>query len=328
MDLRAALRPLPLVLISLFVAVAVIDFVHTVRTTPEPPPSLFGDGAITIVELEPVIDLRPARTRYSDTLVPAVDMVGEQWSKPEKRGVWIVGDGAALDVAVTDGGHRVLVLDCTSARGRWSVATLDLEINGKHSGTLAIEEGWRRYRFPLPEDAIQPGVNRIVFSFPEPTPAATGRRRLLLRRCGLFLDGEVPVEAIERPPAVVVDPEAETVVFRASGSLEVPFTVDDRVDALQFRYRFTSENDRADIVIVRPQGAGAGRDAEFHRWLAADKRKSGRVRIPLHGRRGQFIFRFSADLGRRPARLSITALRLIKEGDPTRRRRADDPRPR
>lgn len=327
MDLRAAFRPLPLLLISLFVAVAVIDLVHTLRTTPEPPPSLLGDWAIKIVELEPVVDLRPAQSRFSNQLVAGVNLVGEQWSKPEKRGVWILGDGATLDVAVADGGHRVLILDCTSARGRWRVPTLDLEINGEHSGTLSIEEGWRRYRFPLPEDAIRPGFNRIVFRLPEREPAASGRRRLLLRRCGLFLDGEIGADAIERPPAVLVDPEAETVMFRAAGSLEVPFTVDDRVDALQFRYRFTSEDDHAGIVIARPQGAGVGRDAEFRRSLAADKQKAGRVRIPLHGRRGQFVFRMSADLGHRSARLNITALRLIKEGDPTRRRRADDPRP-
>ncbi len=125
-----------------------------------------------------------------------------------------------------------------------------------------------------------------------------------------------------------VDPVKETVYFRATGSLEIPFTLDDRVDALQFRYLFSSENDRADIVVARPQGVGAGHDAEIRRLLSAAARTKGRVRIPLHGRRGEFVLRISAILEHRPARLNITALRLIKEGDPTRRPRADNRRPR
>ena len=116
MDLRAALRPLPLVLVFLFAAVAVVDIVQTIRTTPEPPPSLLGDGAIKIVELEPVFDLRPPQPQFADKLVAAVTMVGEQWSTPEKRGVWMMGDVATLDIAVTDGGHRrrdrLCVHDC------------------------------------------------------------------------------------------------------------------------------------------------------------------------------------------------------------------------
>ncbi len=324
---RAALRPLPLVLIFLFAAVAVVDIVQTLRTRPEPPPRLLGDRAIKIVELEPVVDLRPARERSSDIVVAAATLVGEQWSKPEKRGVWMIDDGATLDIAVTDGGHRLLILDCMSVVGRWRVTTVGVEINGRSFGTLVIEEGWRRYRFPIPEDAVRPGENRIVFRLPERT-AATGRRSILLRRVGLFLDQEVGSQAIERRPVVVVDSAAETVFFRAAGSLEIPFTLDDRVDALQFRYLFSSVNDRADIVVARPQGHGAGHDSEIHRQLSAAARTKGRVRIPLHGRRGEFLLRISALLEDRSQRLNITALRLIEEGDPTRRPRRAPRRPR
>ena len=328
MDLRAALRPLPLVMVFLFAAVAVVDIVHTIRTTPEPPPSLLGDGAIKIVELEPVFDLRLTQTHSAGNSDSAVTLVGEQWSEPEKRGVWMMGDGATLDLSVSDGRHRVLIVDCASVREKGRVTTLGLEINGIDGGTLEIEEGWRRYRLPLPEGAMEPGVNRIVFRLPEHAVAAMDRKRLLLRRFGLFLDPEIGTEAIERRPAVSVDPVAETVFFRAAGSVEVPFILDDRVDALHFRYFFSSENDRAEIVVVRPQGVGAGHDAEIRRLLSAAARSKGRVRIPLHGRRGEFVLRITAVLEHRPARLNITALRLIKEGDPTRRPRAGRRHPR
>jgi len=323
MDLRAEIRPLPLALIFLFVTVAAIDIVQTIRATPESPPALLGDGAVKIEEREPVIDLRSPKTESEDESVAAISLVGEQWSRPVSRGVWVMGDGATLDLTITDGGHRVMILDCTAARGRRAVTTLGLEINGTDCGTVELDEGWRRHRLQLPEAAVRPGTNRIVFGLPERAMESKPRQGLLLRRIGLFFDGEVGAEAIERRPAVSVDPAAEKVVFRATGSLEVPFNLDDRVDALQFRYRFTSESGRADILVARPQGAGAGRDAEIRRSLAAETRAKGRVRIPLHGRRGEFIFRISAGLDRQPARLEITKLRLIKEGDPTRRR----PRP-
>jgi hypothetical protein len=309
-----------LVVIFVFAAVAVVDLVQTLRTSREPPPSLLRDGAITIVELEPVVDLRPPRDHSAGTFVDAVTLVGEQWSTPEKRGVWVIDDGATLDIAVTDGGHRVLLLECLSVRGRWRVSKIGVEINGRPFGAVEIEEGWQRYRLPLPEEAVERGVNRIVFRLPERT-TATGRRSILLRRFGLFLDQEVGSRAIERRSAVVVDPVAETAIFRAPGSLEIPFTLDDRVDALQFRYSFASENDHAEIVVCRPQGIGAGHDAEIRRRLSAAARTRGRVRIPLHGRRGEFLLRISAFSEDRSARLNITSLRLIEEGDPTRRPR-------
>jgi hypothetical protein len=143
---------------------------------------------------------------------------------------------------------------------------------------------------------------------------------------GGFLDQETGSQAIVTQAGVSVDPVAETVVFRATGSLEIPFTVDDRVDALHLRYRFNSKKGRAEIVISRPDGSGAGHDAEIRRQLSAAARTRGRVRIPLHGRRGEFVLRISAFLEARPARLNITTLRLIEEGDPTRRPRAENRR--
>jgi len=328
MDLRATLRPLPLVLIFLFVAVAAVDIVQTIRTIPEPPPSLLGDGDLKIEEAEPIVDLRSARTDSIGRSLDFVTLLGERWSEPENRGVWLMGDGAELEFERAAGGHRLLILDCTTTRGKRRVTTLAVEINGILCGTVALEEGRRRYRVPLSETAIRSGINRIVFRLPERAMAPLGRQSLLLRRFGLFFGADIDAEVIERQPAVVVEPVAETVVFRASGSLEVPFTLDDRVDALEFRYRFISDGGSAEVVVARPHGAGAGHDAEIRRGLSVAARAKGRVRIPLHGRRGEFVFRIATVLGPRPAQLNITSLRLLKEGDPTRRPRAGNRRPR
>jgi len=239
--------------------------------------------------------------------------VGEHWSKPEKRGVWVTGDGAELVLGIVGGGHRVMILDCATSQGKRRVTVLGLEINGVDCGMVELEEGWRHYRIRLPEEAVRPGTNRILFRLAGQGDKPGPQESLLLRRFGLFVDGEIGDAAMGRLPAVTVDPAAETVFFRATGRLELPFTVDERVDALQFRYRFSSDSGHADVVVSRPQGTGAGRDAEIRRSLSAAARAKGRVRIPLHGRRGEFVLRISADLDRQPTRLNITTLRLVKE---------------
>ena len=51
--------------------------------------------------------------------------------------------------------------------------------------------------------------------------------------------------------------------------------------------------------------------------LDAAREPSGRVRVPLHGRRGEFLFRVDAELESSDDVLLITSLRLVEEGDPS-----------
>ncbi len=321
-DLRSLLRPFPLFLVFLFVAVAIVDLVHSLRETPEQPPALLRTGIVRFVELNPVIDFRPQPPDPEVVYQPEPKLMGRKWFQPERRGVWVTKDGATLKLDVADGGHRVMILDCLPAGGRRPIRSLVVTVNGLRCGPVDLAKGWGRYRVVLPMNAIRPGRNRIVFEFPDANRARAHRRYLLVRRLGFFLDESIGDDAVLRRHPASVDMAEGAVSFFASGTLEVPFTVDDRTDALKLRYRFNQAGGRAEVVVGRPQGSGVGRDADFHCSVSSDQKLGGRIRIPLHGRRGIFVFRIRVDLKPQPARLNLTSLALVKENRSARPRHA------
>ena len=327
MDLRPMLRPGPLVLIFLFAAVAIVDFVHWLRETPEIPPALLRRGIVQFEELNPVIDFRLQPHDSEVVYRPEPQLVGREWSRPGRRGVWVTDDGAALDLTVAVGGHRVMILDCAPAGGGRPIRSLTVTVNDRRCGTVNLAKGWGRYRVALPADTMRPGSNRIVFGLPDADGAPTPRPCLLVRRLGLFFDESVGDGAVLREHPVSVDFAEGTVSLFASGTMEVPFTVDDRIDALELRYRFRGAAGRADVVVGRPQGSGVGRDVDFRRSVSADGKRGGRIRVPLHGRRGGFVFRIRVDLNPQPAQLDLTSLRLIKDNRSVRGRQRDPRRP-
>ena len=324
-DLRPLLRPFPLFLVFLFVAVAIVDLVHSLRETPEPPPVLLRRGMIQFEELNPVIDFRPRPPDPEVVYRPELRLTGRKWSAPEGRGVWMTADGAALELAVAAGGHRVMILDCRPAAAGQSIRSLVVTINDRGGGAVDLTKGWGRYRVDLPANAVRAGNNRIVFGLPDVKGAPTLRPHLLVRRLGFFFDESVRDRAVLRERPVSVDFEEGAVSFFASGTLEVPFSVDDRIDALKLKYRFRRAGGRAEVVVGRPQGEGVGRDADFQRSMSVERRRGGRIRVPLHGRRGDFVLKIRVDLNPQPAWLDLTSLRLVKENrsaDRPRRRRA------
>ena len=313
MDLRSVLRPVPLFLVFLFAAVAIVDLVHSLRETPERPPALLRRGIVQFEELNPVIDFRPQPPDPEVVYRSEPRLIGRKWSQPERRGVWATSDGAALKLDVAVGGHRVMILDCLPAGGRRPIRSLAVKVNGRRYGPVNLAKGWGRYRVVLPENEIRPGSNRIVFEFPDANRTRTRRRYLLVRRIGLFFDENVGDDAVLRRHPVSVDMAEGAVSFSASGTLEVPFIVDDRIDALELRYRFNQAGGRAEVVVGRPQGSGVGRDADYHHSVSVDRKRGGRIRIPLHGRRGGFVFKICVNLNPQPARLNLTSLGLVKE---------------
>ena len=325
MDLRPLLRPVPLILVFLFAAVAIVDLVHSLRVTPEQPPVLLRRGMIQFEELNPVIDFRPRPPESDAVYQPEPRLAGGNWSVPERRGVWMTADGAALELAVAAGGHRVMILDCRPAGGGRPIRSLEVTINDHGCGTVDLTKGWGRYRVDLPPDAVRAGNNRIAFGLPDVNGAPTLRPHLLVRRLGFFFDESVSDRAVLRERPVSVDIAEGAVSVFASGVLEVPFSVDDRIDALRLKYQFRRAGGRAEVVVGRPQGEGVGRDADFQRSISVERRRGGRIRIPLHGRRGDFVLRIRVELNPQPAWLDFTSLRLVKENrstDRPRRRRA------
>lgn len=327
MEYRRLLRPLPLFLIFLFVAVAVTDLVQKLTEEPPPPPEIAGAAIPRFNAMEPVIDFRADGGDHAIEFLPIPELVQGQWSAPKPQGVWARGAAADLRLQLATGGHRALILECLPASGKSPVRTFQMTINGIDCGSVELASGWKRYRIVLPEGAVRPGSNRVDLRFPDRDPAARPRRSLLIRKLGWFLEDNVGVEVLDGARPVSLDFDAERVTFRRSGILEIPVVLDERTDALQMRYRFPSGAGRADVVVEQSEDGSVGLIDAMRATMRPDDKDSGRIRIPLHGRRGPFVIRIRADLEPRGSQLLISSLRLVEEGDPTRRPWAANPPP-
>jgi hypothetical protein len=325
MEYHRLRRPLPLILIFLFVAVAVVDLFQKLNEEPLPPPEIAGAAIPRFEVLEPVIDFRTNGGDADIEILPVPEVENGQWSAPEIRGIWAKGANAEFQLELAAGGHRTLIFECLPASGKRPVSIFHLTINGIDCGSTELAAEWKRYRVVLPEGVVRPGSNNFALRFPDRDPAARVRRALLIRKLGWFFDESVGVEALDRPPPISIDLEADRIKIRRSGILELPIVLDDRTDALQMRYRFSAGAGRADLV-VEQDGNGGYNDA-MGASMRSDDGISGRVRIPLHGRRGAFVIRIRTELERSGAQLLLSSLRLVEEGDPTLRPGARDSPP-
>jgi hypothetical protein len=327
MDSGRLLRPLPLVLIFLFAAVAVGDLVQMIIEEPPPPPEIAGTTIPHFDALEPLIDFRSGGGDPAVEIGPMPDLARDQWSAPKRQGVWARGATAEFRIELAADGYREIILECQPARGKRAVGALRVNVNGFDLGGVDLVSGWHRYRFVLPDGAVHPGSNRVVLEFPDRDPKERPQRALLIRRIGWFLDEDVGVDVLDGDRPVSLDLEAERVRIRRSGVLEIPIVLDDRTDALQMRYRFRSGSGRVEVVVEQSEDGGVGQDRTMRATTSGDKKSAGRIRVPLHGRRGAFVVRIRADLGQTGSQLLISSLRLVEEGDPTSRPWAANPRP-
>jgi hypothetical protein len=319
MDYRRLLHPLPLVLICLFVAVAVADLVENLTEDSPPPPEL-AEGSVPRFEaFEPVIDLRLARGSTELEILPIPELVQKQWSAPRRSGVWARSPKAELGVELPSGGYRAFILECMPGKRHGAARGVRLSLNGADCGEVSLEPGWKRYRYTLPAGSSRAGSNRVVLSFPDRGETARTRREILVRRLGWFFNEHTDVEALDAARPVSLDLEKQRFTIRRSGTLEVPLILEEQTDALQMRYRFSFAVGRADLEVQKSQEEGTVSDVVLRELLQAGRRKAGRVRVPLHGRRGTYILRIGAELSEPGNRLLIWSLRLVEEGDPTRR---------
>lgn len=243
---------------------------------------------------------------------PRPRLRGEGWSRSGSGGVWITERRATLEFETKRGGYRVLVIECRPAEGRHPARTLEVRINGRSCGALDLARGWERYRLELDEGVVRAGANRIAFVLSAGGEPAT-RRRLLLKRLGLFLSRDEDVNSALRRAPASRNLAKDTVVIRGSGTLELPFVLDGRADALRLRCRFVGGGGRCAVVMARPQGTGAGLDPAVRREVQLQSGGSTAVRIPVHGRRGEFVLSIDAELDRAPGMLVISSPRLVRE---------------
>jgi hypothetical protein len=313
MDPKALLRPLPLTVAALFIITAAVDLTRVARNPPPPLPQLLTDAEITFEDAEPAFDLR-----FADDRRPAgrglVSLGAEGWEQ-EARGAWIRRDGAAIGIELNRTNFKGLALELLPSRGASPVYRLGVAVNDVDAGTLDLEKGWSTRVLELPPGCADEGPNSIRFRLLDRPRDAPPRRAVLLKRMALLLDTEAPRWAVLGREALDVHAERSALAIRRSGTLRVRFEMDQRIDALVFRYRFVGPLSRARVAVSEVQAPGAGPPAAVGRELSAAARERGRVRFALHGQRGALELSIETELGSDSSTLQLTALRLIDEDD-------------
>ena len=312
MGLRQLLRPLPLLIASVCVAVAAVDLVQTLREVEPPPPVVLQPGSVRFEPREPVIDLRGGARETGVGLLPVPVLIGPLWSPTDPSGVWLLGDGGEIGLDLLRGGQRVIILEGRPAAGKRPVRSIGVSVNGVDCGTSELHEGWQRWGVTVPDGALRPGANQIVVRVPDRELARNPRRALQLRQIELRLEEEGGADRAGSVP-VTVDFETQRLELRSPGVFEARFTVDDRVDALRMRYRFRSPGGSGEMTVSRPQGGGIGRDASVRCTLIPSAEGVERIRVPLHGRRGEFVFRVRVETWADQSLLDIRSLELVSE---------------
>ena len=312
MSLRPLLRPLPLFIIFVFGAVATADLVQTLREEQPLPPVVLTPGAVRFEPWEPVVDLRRGDQEPGVTLLPSPVFVDGLWSEADESGRWLLGHGAKLIVDLIRGDQDLLVFEGRPAGGKRPVRRVGISINGVDCSTASLRRGWQRWSVALPEGVLRPGQNEIVFRIPDREQVRRPRRALQLRQIEFRADRALDSGGAHADP-LTVDFEAQQLVMRTPGVLEARFTVDDRIDALRLKYRGHGSGGAGEMIVARPQGGGVGRDAEVRRVLSLSAKGVRHVRVPLHGRRGDFVVRLAVEAGTRQFEFDVRSLELVTE---------------
>jgi arylsulfatase A-like enzyme len=210
---------------------------------------------------------------------------------------------------------RLAVLDAAPFPGAAGVSA-SVQLNGKPVGRLALEDGRRRYGFPLPGDVQRSGGNRFQLEFdpPRPAPAASAAApavpaRLYSLSVGLASDADLEWLAREgAPPAlgigqgpksraiVQAGPSAVRFAFRTPDGGELRFTPD-------LHARARAAGAAAVFAVAVDDGSGTEREIWRGRVAAAD-RAPDEVVLDLPGRASEpatLVLRVTPDGGRRPA---------------------------
>lgn len=314
MSRRSLVRPLPLILVFIFGAVAVVDLVQTLRHDDMPPPVVLKPGAVRFESREPVIDLRSDGEDSEISLLPIPVLEGGLWSEADGSGTWILGDGAELALELMRGGHQFVVFEGRPAAGKRPVRSVTISVNGVDCGTAKLNRGWQRWSVAVPESGLRDGLNSIVFRIPDRKSVERPRRALQLRRVELRFDAALD-PGLPSQPHLDLDFEEQRLAMWTPGVFEARFMVDERVDALRMRYRFRCPEGAVKMTVARPQGGGVGRDAEIHQVLSASAHGVERVRVPLHGRRGEFVLRLTAEPWNSQTPFDIRSVELVTEGN-------------
>lgn len=277
MTLRRPSR-LTILLALPFVLVVVADVVDTWLAARRGDGDVIRDAAVRFVPVEQLI--RPG------VLQPGVASdgaaLGDGWLEGQGGGRWLSPEGAVLLLRLPQGGQRLVVVELHGAAGRRAPTSLELRVNGKTAGSLALRLTFQRHRFPLPATLFQAGLNRIEL-LPR---GGDGPRGAFIRLVAVAMSSSADIDDLEGPDGLTVDRQAGWLSMSRPGRAVLDLGSQNRAARLDLRTRFTTRDGRlprgrAEVAVVcHDHGIATDLEtAEFDAGRAVSDRS--RLKLPV-----------------------------------------------
>lgn len=279
---------------------------------------LLADGVVRFEGRDLVVDLREGRTTGSGQPVEPSGGLGEGWGTPTNAGTWTLANRASLDIRVSGGGYRGLMLQCRPDRRRDPPPILHVSVNGVDCASARLERVLSVVRLELPEGAISSGDNRVQLELRSSlqTTQPASRRTLLVRRVVLSESADDDFERIAEGRAPVVKTASGGVRVREPGTLFLEFDAPrpDAVVAFNCRFRRAVSGASCDVVVGRWFPDKHALDVVGTARVSGDRPRRRDHRVALGNHSGPSVLRIRLDEASAEAELELRSARLEADG--------------
>jgi hypothetical protein len=284
---RVARWLLPALIALPFAAAVAVDVVRVVRRPPAVDRPLLELSVLRFEPADPVFDLRPPHRGAGETWERPEHSLASGWGQVAAEGRWTAGASASLEVDLSQGGQRVLLVEARADRRARDPVLLATSLNGVDCGRSELGRRLGVCRFTLPADAARPGANQLELELVDARTGEEARgRTALIRRVALAGDGPASFDELVTPPPLTIDRERGTVLIQRAGRFVAPFSTPRSGSVLSGRLRFRNPGDEAwcRVIVARCYAAPDRFDVVSERTLRSARSHTVKIRQELRDR--------------------------------------------
>lgn len=284
---RVARWLLPALIALPFAAAVVVDVVRVVRRPPAVDRPLLELSVLRFEPADPVFDLRARAAGAGEKWERPEHSLASGWGQAAAEGTWTAGASAALEVDLSQGGQRVLLVEARADRRARDPLLLAASMNGVDCGRSELGRRLGVCRFSLPEGAARPGPSQLVLRLVDARTGEEARgRTALIRRVALAGDGLAVFDELVTQPPLAIDYVRGTILIQRAGRLVASFSTPRSGSVLSGRLRFRSPGDEAwcRVVVARRYAAPDRFDVVSERTLHAARSHTVKIRQQLRDR--------------------------------------------
>jgi hypothetical protein len=284
---RVARWLLPALIAVPFAVAVVVDVVRVIRRPPAVDRPLLELGALRFEPVDPVFDLRPRAADAGEPWERPEHSLASGWGQAAVEGRWTAVASAALEVDLSQGGQRVLLVEARADRRARDPVLLAASMNGVDCGRSELGRRLGVCRFALAEGVARPRANQLELKLVDARTGEDARgRTALIRRLAFASDGPAAFDELVTPPPLAIERERGTVLIQRAGRMVASFSTPRSGSVLSGRLRFRNPDDEAWCrVIVARRYAGPDRfDVVSERTLRAARSHTVKIRQELRDR--------------------------------------------